>query len=149
MRRGRTWGAQVLMLALALVGLGFGYSFAREVVQAQRLANQGAVSRQANEALAAGNRKLARDLQYYQSDAYAEVRARSDLNMRRADEQIVLPVLTSTLTTAAPGGAGGAATGSATRQSPTSDPSAGNPPPAALATGRAWDRWAALFGAGR
>jgi len=136
------------MLALALVGLGFGYSFAREVVQAQRLANQGAVSRQANEALAAGNRKLARDLQYYQSDAYAEVRARSDLNMRRADEQIVLPVLTSTLTTAAPTGLGGAQPSAAPGQSPAAVQAAAGAPPS-LATGRAWDRWAALFGAGR
>ncbi len=148
MRQGRTWGAQVLMLALVLVGLGFGYSFAREVVQAQRLANQGAVSLQANEALAAGNRKLARDLQYYQSDAYAEMRARTDLNMRRPDEQIVLPVLTGTLTTAA-NGPGGAATGPAGDQSPTSDLATSNPPPATLTTGRAWDRWAALFGANR
>ncbi len=146
MRQGRMWGAQVLMLALVLVGLGFGYSFAREVVQAQRLANQGEVSRQANEALAAGNRKLARDLQYYQSDAYAEMRARTDLNMRLPNEQIVLPVLTDTLLPAAPSGPGGtqsgAAPGTGTGQSAAPDP-------AARAGGRAWDRWAALFGTGR
>ncbi|MDQ2808635.1 MAG: septum formation initiator family protein [Chloroflexota bacterium] len=145
MRRGRTWGAQVLMLALVLVGLGFGYSFAREVVQAQRLANQGEVSRQANDALAAGNRKLARDLQYYQSDAYAELRARTDLNMRLPNEQIVLPVLTDTLPPAAPSGVGGtqsgAAPGTGIGQSAAPDP--------ARTGGRAWDRWAALFGTGR
>ena len=148
MRRGRTWGAQVLMLALVLVGLGFGYSFAREVVQAQRLANQGEVSRQANEALAAGNRKLARDLQYYQSDAYAEMRARTDLNMRLPNEQIVLPVLTSTLPTTV-AGANGAASGTPAAQSSAPVLSAPGDTSLARTTGRAWDRWAALFGASR
>ena len=89
----RTWGTQLLMILVVLTGLYFGYSFAREVVQAQRLAAQAEASRQANEQLAAENRKLARDLQYYQSDAYAELRARTDLNMRRKDETVILPVL--------------------------------------------------------
>src|SRR3954454_20330766 len=89
----RNLGTQLLMLLVVLTGLYFGYSFAREVVQAQRLAAQAEASRQQNEDLAAQNRKLARDLQYYQSDAYAELRARTDLNMRRKDETIILPVL--------------------------------------------------------
>src|SRR5437762_9276024 len=90
----RNLGTQLLMLLVVLTGLYFGYSFAREVVQAQRLAAQAAASRQENDQLAAENRKLERDLQYYQSDAYAELRARTDLNMRQKDERIVLPVMT-------------------------------------------------------
>jgi cell division protein FtsB len=89
----RNLGAQLLMILVVLIGLGFGYSFAREVVQAQHLAGQAEASRQENERIAAENRKLQRDLQYYQSDAYAELRARTDLNMRRPDEQVILPVL--------------------------------------------------------
>ncbi len=142
MQRGRSLGAQALMIALVLIGLGFGYSFAREVVQAQRLANQGEVSRQANEALAAGNRKLARDLQYYQSDAYAEMRARTDLNMRLPNEQIVLPVLTDTLTPPAASVAGSPTGASqAADQATTRNPT--------MLAARPWDRWLALFGTGR
>jgi cell division protein FtsB len=133
------------MIGLVGLGLGFGYSFAREVVQAQSLANQATLSRQQNEVLAESNRKLERDLQYYQSDAYAELRARTDLNMRRPDEQIILPVLqatpapgTDSAQTAAPAPAAAAAS-TAPDQSTTRNPQA------APADGRNWDHWFALF----
>jgi cell division protein FtsB len=140
----RNWGTQVLMLLVVLTGLYFGYSFAREVVQAQRLAAQAEASRQQNDDLAAQNRKLARDLQYYQSDAYAELRARTDLNMRRKDETIVLPVLPADAQ---------ADTTAVTAQAPAIAPPApaSVAPPAAQAaasgqpSGRTWDQWFALF----
>ncbi|HMA35988.1 MAG TPA: septum formation initiator family protein [Chloroflexia bacterium] len=135
----RHLGAQLLMVLVILTGLYFGYSFAREVVQAQRLANQAELGRQANERIAAENRKLARDLQYYQSDAYVELRARTDLNMRRPDEQIVLPVLPADPNGAAPSGA-------APPDSVTA-PRGIVPPPnvAAESAARNWDRWFSLF----
>jgi cell division protein FtsB len=134
----RNLGAQLLMILVVLIGLGFGYSFAREVVQAQHLAGQAEASRLENERIAAENRKLQRDLQYYQSDAYAELRARTDLNMRRPDEQVILPVLPD---------------GETTITSPDSDMGAqaaqapANPvaPAPGGVTGRNWDRWLALF----
>ena len=143
-RARRNLGTQLLMLLIVLTGLYFGYSFAREVVQAQRLAAQAAGSRQENDQLAAENRKLARDLQYYQSDAYAELRARTDLNMRRPDEQIILPVLPAEPANALP--AAGATPGPGSPAPPppmagATGATAALPPPA----GRNWDRWLGLF----
>lgn len=143
MSRGRRWGAQALMIGLVGLGLGFGYSFAREVVQAQSLANQATLARQQNDVLAESNRKLARDLQYYQSDAYAELRARTDLNMRRPDEQIVLPILQPT---PAPGTDSPQTAAAPAPTAPAAqDQSATHNPPAALDNGRNWDHWLALF----
>jgi cell division protein FtsB len=134
----RNLGAQLVMILVVLIGLGFGYSFAREVVQAQHLAGQAEASRQENERIAAENRKLQRDLQYYQSDAYAELRARTDLNMRRPDEQVILPVLPDGETTI---------TAPDTDMAAQPASAAANPVAAApgVATGRNWDRWLALF----
>ena len=134
----RNLGAQLLMILVVLIGLGFGYSFAREVVQAQHLAGQAEASRQENERIAAENRKLQRDLQYYQSDAYAELRARTDLNMRRPDEQVILPVLPDGETTITSPDSDLAAQPA---QAPANAVAAGP----GVATGRNWDRWLALF----
>src|SRR3954447_16295612 len=86
-------GAQALMAAVVLIGLYFGYSFAREVVQAERLTRQAESSAAINARMAEENDKLARDLQYYQSDEYATLRARTDLNLRKPDELVILPVM--------------------------------------------------------
>lgn len=137
-RKHRIWGTQLLMILVVVTGLYFGYSFAREVVQAQQLANQAEAARQENDRLGAENRKIARDLQYYQSDAYAELRARTDLNMRRLNEQIVLPVLppdeANTGTSAAPGAPSDAAPAPKPAPARPTNPDARN-----------WDRWLALF----
>lgn len=132
----RNLGTQMLMILVVLTGLYFGYSFAREVVRAQFLANQAELHRRENAQFAAENRKLTRDLQYYQSDAYAELRARTDLNLRRPDEQIILPVLPPAAAATpdpdtAPAGLAPVAPG----------PAPAAPPPA----GRTWDQWFALF----
>ena len=135
----RNLGAQLLMILVVLIGLGFGYSFAREVVQAQHLAGQAEAARQENERIAAENRKLQRDLQYYQSDAYAELRARTDLNMRRPDEQVILPVLPPGETTITAPDSDMAAAPAAPAPASAVAPAPG------AAAGRNWDRWLALF----
>jgi cell division protein FtsB len=135
----RNLGAQLVMILVVLIGLGFGYSFAREVVQAQHLAGQAEAARQENERIAAENRKLQRDLQYYQSDAYAELRARTDLNMRRPDEQVILPVLPPGETTIIAPDSDVAAQAAPAPANPVV------PAPGTAATGRNWDRWLALF----
>ena len=38
------------------------------------------------------NARLAAALQYYLSDKYVEQRAREDLNLRRADEEVLIPI---------------------------------------------------------
>ena len=140
----RKLGTQLLMLLVVLTGLYFGYSFAREAVQAQRLASEADTGRAANDQLAAENRKLERDLQYYQSDAYAELRARTDLNMRLKDETIILPVFPPTDTAHL---ADGAAPPAAAVES-LLPPDAAAPATASAAPppgGRPWDRWLSFF----
>ncbi len=131
---------QALMAVVVLVGLYFMGNFVSEVVQAQHLANQVELGRKENARLEADNRQLARDQQYYESDAYAQLRARTDLGLRSPDEVVVYPLLTpgpaiGTVKAAAPSEGGTAATGGA-------DPAAA-PSPAVPA--RPWDRWLALF----
>src|SRR5215212_3616058 len=86
--------AQALMAAVVLIGLYFMGSFAKEVVQAQQLANQMELWRQENAQLSADNRQLQREQQYYESDDYVRLRARTDLNLRSPDEVVIYPVVT-------------------------------------------------------
>ena len=132
--------AQALMAAVVLIGLYFMGSFAREVVQAQQLANQVELRRQENEHLSAENRKLQREKQYYESDEYVRLRARTDLNLRGPDEVVIYPVLTPGVP--APG-AGGAAPGMSAPApaSPAAAPAGAAPAPPA----RTWERWFDLF----
>ena len=128
--------AQALMAAVVLIGLYFMGSFAREVVQAQQLANQVELRRQENERLSAQNRELQREKQYYESDEYVRLRARTDLNLRSPDEVVIYPVLT-------PGVPAPAAPDAA---DPAPAPPA-DPPPATApaASARPWERWFDLF----
>ena len=133
--RHRNWYGQALMGIVLLMGLYFLGSFAREVVQGQRLSNQLAITRAQNDQLAAQNRQLQRDRDYYQSDAYVHLRARTDLNLRDPNEILVYPMITPQ-----PGAeAGTSGPGAAvTSQRP--------PVPAVTPTpGRSWDRWLALI----
>jgi hypothetical protein len=126
------------MAVVVLIGLYFVWSFAKEVVQAQHLADQVARGQAENTQLEADKRRLAQEKAYYQSDDYIRLRARTDLNLRSPDEIVVLPLLTPGPADGANGGAGGA----------PPNPSVAAPPPAAPdagATGRTWERWFALF----
>jgi cell division protein FtsB len=126
--------AQALMAAVVLIGLYFMGSFAREVVQAQQLANQVELRRQENERLSAHNRELQREKQYYESDEYVRLRARTDLNLRGPDEVVIYPVLT-------PGVPAAPAPEAAAPAPPADVPPSAEPAPAA----RPWERWLDLF----
>jgi cell division protein FtsB len=133
----RNFYAQALMAAVVLIGLYFMWSFAKEVVQAQQLANQVELRRQENDHLRAEKRELEREKQYYESDEYVRLRARTDLNLRSPDEVVVYPVLTpGAVTSSAP------ADGAPTSAAPA-------PPGAAVAAAaspaRTWERWLDLF----
>ena len=130
--------AQALMAIVVLVGLYFMGNFVSEVVHAQHLANQVELGRKENERLQAENRQLARDQQYYESDAYIQLRARTDLGLRSPDEIVVYPLLTPGPAPAAGGAApSGAPAPPAASSAPAASPSA--------APARPWDRWLALF----
>jgi cell division protein FtsB len=126
--------AQALMAAVVLIGLYYMGSLAREVVQAQQLANQVELRRQENERLSAQNRELQRETQYYESDEYVRLRARTDLNLRSPDEVVIYPVLT-------PGVPAPVAPEAAPAAAAPADASA----PAPASTARTWERWLDLF----
>lgn len=128
--------AQALMAVVVLVGLYFMGNFVSEVVHAQHLANQVELGTQDNARLEAENRQLARDQQYYESDAYVQLRARTDLGLRSPDEVVVYPLMTPGPAPAAGGAAPNVAAPPAASGTvaPPPDPSA-----------RPWDRWLALF----
>ena len=132
--------AQVLMAVVVVIGLYFMWSFAREVVQAQRLSNQVELGAQSNARLEAENRQLTRDQAYYQSDDYVRLRARTDLNLRDPNEIVVFPLMTPTAV--APTDA------SVAPVPPAAAPvaSAGTGRAAAAPMGRPWERWLALLG---
>jgi cell division protein FtsB len=81
-----------LWLVLGLAAVFFVVSYGQELLLAQQLNEQAAAQRQANEVLQDENTRLQALLQYYGSDKYVEQRAREDLNLRRPDEEVLIPV---------------------------------------------------------
>ena len=85
----------VLWAVLGMAVVFFLFSYGQELLLAHDLGQKAAVQREANAALSDENTRLTSLLQYYKSDKYIEQRAREDLNLRRPDEKVLIPVLTS------------------------------------------------------
>src|SRR5690349_2389700 len=81
-----------LWLVLGLAAVFFLVRYGQELLMEHDLNSKIAVQRSANSALADENARLAAALLYYQSDKYVEQRAREDLNLRRSDEEVLIPV---------------------------------------------------------
>jgi cell division protein FtsB len=81
-----------LWLVLGLAAVFFLVRYGQELLMEHDLNSKIAVQRSANSALADENARLAAALVYYQSDKYVEQRAREDLNLRRSDEEVLIPV---------------------------------------------------------
>lgn len=77
---------------IVLAAVFFVVRYGQEVWLQQELNGKIAAQRNTNSALADENARLAASLQYYQSDKYVEQRAREDLNLRRADEEVLIPI---------------------------------------------------------
>jgi hypothetical protein len=69
--------------------------YGQELLLAHDLSEKANAQRIVNASLRDENSRLQAQLQYYQSDKYIEQRAREDLNLRRPDEEVLIPVIAS------------------------------------------------------
>lgn len=122
-----------LWLVLSLAAIFFLVSYGQELLLANKLTEQSEAQRIANAALGDENTRMQALLHYYQSDKYVEQRAREDLNLRRPDEEVLIPV--DPLTTD-----GQAASPGVNSSAPPAE--AAPTPPTELAN---WQKWFDLF----
>ncbi len=123
-----------LWLVMGLAIVFFAVRYGQELLLAHDLNDKAAIQRVANAALRDENSRLKATLQYYQSDKYIEQRAREDLNLRRSDEEVLIPI--SVTPVAGAEGAGKVQSGTPPI-SPLATPSPEKPN---------WQKWLDLFG---
>src|SRR5438034_11072949 len=92
-RKGPTGSTVALWVVLGLAGAFFLVRYGQELLLAHELSDRGAAQRIINKDLRDENARLGASLDYYQSDKYIEQRARDDLNLRRPDEEVLIPVM--------------------------------------------------------
>ena len=122
------------MLGLAVVF--FLVNYGQELLLAHDLSTKSDAQRVANAGLSDENTRLRAMLQYYQSDKYVEQRAREDLNLRRADEEVLIPV-GDTQPSHAPG--------QTQKPSGSGTPASGSAPAATDSPLVNWQKWLKLF----
>jgi cell division protein FtsB len=81
-----------LWLVIGLAVTFFLVRYGQEVLLEHDINAQVADQQRANAALTQENARLEAHLQYVLSDKYVEQRAREDLNLRRPDEEVLIPV---------------------------------------------------------
>ena len=81
-----------LWLVLGLALLFFVVQYGQQLLLEHELKGKAATQRVANAQLRDQTLRLKASLEYYQSDKYVEQRAREDLNLRRADEEVLIPI---------------------------------------------------------
>jgi cell division protein FtsB len=93
-RRGKhkSLSTTALWLVLGLAAIFFLVIYGQQLLLEHSIKEQIAAQRFANASLRDSNTRLKVALQYYQSDKYVEQRAREDLNLRRGDEEVLIPV---------------------------------------------------------
>src|SRR5262245_7850598 len=124
-----------LWVVLGLAVTFFLVRYGQELLQAHDLNDKAAAQRIENAALKDENGRLQAQLEYYKSDKYIEQRAREDLNLRRPDEVVLIPIAPQAQVLGATGGTstGGAGEGSG------STTQTGAPAPAAPRAN--WQNW--------
>jgi cell division protein FtsB len=120
-----------LWLVLGLAVAFFLVRFGQELLLEHDLKAKVAAQRSANSATRDENTRLEAALEYYRSDKYIEQRAREDLNLRRPDEEVLIPV------SAAPASPIGDSSVPVTPQEA--------PPPTATLEPANWQKWLELF----
>ena len=128
--------APALWIVLGLAASLFLVRYWQQVLQEHSLDEQIVLQSRSNQQMLEENQRLQASLQYFQSDKYVEQRAREALNLRRPNEEVLIPVGgTGTQSADGSGGVGAQGSGSA-GASETSQPQAeGN-----------WQKWVGLFG---
>ena len=88
----KTWSTTIMWLVFGLAAIFFLVIYGQQLLLEHDLKERIAVQRAENTALEDFNTRLKSSLLYYQSDKYIEQRAREDLNLRRADEEVLIPI---------------------------------------------------------
>jgi cell division protein FtsB len=85
--------ATAVLVALGfIVVVFFLVTYGQQLLMEHGLKEKAAAQRVANAALRDDNIRLQASLQYYQSDKYIEQRAREGLNLRRPEEEVIIPI---------------------------------------------------------
>ena len=134
----KTWSTSIMWLVFGLAAIFFLVIYGQQLLLEHDLKERIAVQRSENAALDDFNTRLKSNLLYYQSDKYIEQRAREDLNLRRADEEVLIPIKEEVGT---PRGAGESATGGKT----TPDPVQNNNGEQSAQERPVWQAWLLLF----
>jgi cell division protein FtsB len=121
-----------LWLVLGLAVSFFIVRYGQEVLMEHDLNGRAAAQRVTNALLREENARLKASLEYYRSDKYIEQRAREGLNLRRGDEEVLIPVIASHEPAADAAGIERAEAGSAPAKGPA--PERAN-----------WQKWLDLF----
>ncbi|MDQ6694439.1 MAG: septum formation initiator family protein [Chloroflexota bacterium] len=129
--RNRPASTLALWLGLGIVAVFFLVRYGQELLLEHSLRDQAASQRVANALLEDNNTRLDAQLQYYQSNAYIEQRAREDLNLRMSNEEVLIPV----------GVAAPTAVAGSTGPAITTPQSVATPVPAT----ENWQKWFDLF----
>jgi cell division protein FtsB len=133
-RKGPPGSTTALWLVLGLAVIFFLVRYGQELLLAHDLTDKASAQRITNSKLSDENTRLKSLLGYYQSDKYIEQRAREDLNLRRPEEEVLIPV-ESTPEASTPGTALAVPTpGLPDQGSPTPVPAQEN-----------WQKWLELF----
>jgi cell division protein FtsB len=82
----------VLVALGFIVVVFFLVTYGQQLLMEHGLKEKAAAQRVANAALRDDNIRLQASLQYYQSDKYIEQRAREGLNLRRPEEEVIIPI---------------------------------------------------------
>ncbi len=125
--------APALWLVLGLAAAFFMVRYGQEVLMEHDLNAQVLVQERQNKQMDDENHRLQAALEYYQSDKYIEQRAREDLNLRRPDEEVLIPVGDTVGQTQPDSQQGSATAENNTQQSSPTDNSPN------------WERWFELF----
>lgn len=122
-----------LWVLLGLAAAFFLVRYGQELLLGHELNDKAAAQRVINSQLQDENTRLKAALEYYRSDKYIEQRAREDLNLRRPDEEVLIPISATPQAAATP---------SSTAKSPAPE----TPSPAGgEADEPNWQRWLDLF----
>ncbi len=128
--------APALWIVLGLAASLFLVRYWQQVLQEHSLNEQIVLQSRSNQQMTEENQRLQASLQYFQSDKYVEQRAREALNLRRPNEEVLIPIGgTGTQSADGSGGVGaqGAGNAGATEKSqPQTDEN--------------WQKWFGLFG---
>ena len=134
----KTWSTSIMWLVFGLAAIFFLVIYGQQLLLEHDLKERIAVQRSENAALDDFNTRLKSNLLYYQSDKYIEQRAREDLNLRRADEEVLIPIKEEVGT---PPGAGDSAAGGKTTPDPVQD----NTGEQSAQERPVWQAWLLLF----